>query len=154
MCDFNAKDAFFKEKYGAYFGKARSFMEKFHGTYTDEEWDMMANGMSELKAVEKYEVALVVAVLNEIERAYEKGISKTQGDFKTVYFDTFKRSFNFAKLLYFYTQSPTSEVWEAIVKGMTTLNGSSDFERELAVVSFRYFIGVEKYGEAPAQNAA
>ena len=73
---------------------------------------------------------------------YNEGISKTQGDFDLIYRGSFKKMFNFARLAFFCTQSPTSDVWEAIVKSMNALADATEFEREIAVICFSVFLGV------------
>ena len=88
-----------------------------------------------------------MAVVNEIERVYHEDTSKTQGDFEPIYRASFKKTYNFARLMYFYTQSPTTDIWDAIINGMGVLAGASAFERDIAVVCFRVFLGTEKYEE-------
>ena len=145
MSDYQIKDAYFRDKYGAYFNKALNFMKKHHGTYTDEEWNALVSDMSVKNTTDKFDIGLQVAVVNEIERVYNEGTSKTQDDFDTIYRDSFKKMFNFARLAFFYTQSPEADVWEAIVNGMGTLANATAFEREVAVTCFSIFLGVKKH---------
>ena len=109
MCDF-------KNKYGDYFSKAYSFMEKFHGTASDEKWKAISAAISGLKTKVKFDVNLVVAVTSEIERVYK-----------------------FARKLFFYSQSPSSEGWNSFVAEMGSIQNPNNFERSIIEVCINEF---------------
>jgi len=140
MCDF-------KDKYGGYFNKAYSFMEKFHGTASEDEWEAISAAISGLNATVQFDINLVVAVMGEIERVYNEGKSKTQGDFKSVYHPIFERVYKVAKRLFFYSQSPSSGGWNGFVGEMGTIQNLSNFERAMAEICIKEFLGVDRSSE-------
>ena len=132
MCDF-------KDKYGDYFNKAHSFMEQFHGISSNEEWATLSAAISGLKPIAKFDVNLVVAVVNEIERAYHEGVPKPQCDFNTVYRPVFERVYRFARRLFFYAQSPSCEKWNSFITKIESIKNPTKFERSLLEICFREF---------------
>jgi hypothetical protein len=137
MSDYKKK---FKEEYGGTFSRIYNFMEQFHGTTSDEEWEACADGLKSLNSNLKFECHLSVIVTAELERAYTGGISKTQGDFKSIYHSVFERNYRFAYLLYVYYQSPSSERWRTIAEEMATIEDATVFEREMARICLSKFM--------------
>jgi hypothetical protein len=127
-------------------------MEKYHGTTTDEEWDILSQNIGELNANGKFEISMLCAVMNEMERVYEAGTSKTQGDFKPLYHLSFERAYKIARRLFFYTQSPNAENWRSFSEEFARLENPSDFERGLMKVCFKEFFGVHE-NDGNAQTA-
>jgi hypothetical protein len=99
MCDF-------KEKYGRSFNMAMVFMKSHYGAYSDEEWDAVSRETGQFKSA--LEVALAVAVMNEIERVFsvmEKGAFRMSDnqkthDVETIYRVIFERTYKFARKCY------------------------------------------------------
>ena len=137
MSDYKEK---FKEEYGGTFSRLYNFMEQFHGTASDEEWEACVDGLKSLNSDIKFECHLSVIVVSELERAYTEGISKTQGDFKPIYHSIFEKAYKFAFLLYVYSQSPSSEGWRTIAEEMAAIEDATVFERELARICLGKFM--------------
>jgi len=129
MSDYKAK---FKEEYSGTFFRLYNFMEQFHGTETDEEWTACVEALRTLNQDVRLEVILSVTVTSELERVYNKGIAKTQGDFKSLYHLIFERIYKFAFQCYVYSQVPSNEGWRTIAEEMAALEDATEFEMEMA----------------------
>ena len=137
MSDYKDK---FKEKFGGTFERLYNYMEQFHGTTTDQEWQACVDGLQYLNSKIKLESHLCVVITSELERAYNEGISKTQGEFKPIYHSVFERIYKFAFLLYAYSKSPCGEGWRTIAEEMAAIEDATVFEREMAGICLSKFM--------------
>ena len=137
MCDF-------KEKYGDSFATVIDFMKKHYGANSDEDWETLSRSVSPFEA--DIEVALVVAVLSEIERVYEAGLV---GDYKMTadrrardvdekYRPMFVRVYRFAQTCYRADLDSKADI-EAVKAGYEYAKTYSPFEVEMAQGCYKIF---------------
>jgi len=130
----------FKDKYDSVFTMTYEFLEKFHGTKEDSEWEemSMALGNGKFSASSKIEIAFLCAAVNELERKYLEEDPKKLPSCEEVYRPVFAKVYSAAKKLYNARGSGVPKLQNEANEGIRLLMSIPGLPSELAFACVTY----------------
>ena len=135
----------FKDVFGPQFKKVYDFLSKHYGAYKDEEWDEATRAMRAFKT--PFEVDMVVALMNEIERVYEAALagtyelslSRKQSNPEKIYHPILEKVYRLAQGWYYTDFNLDASAMQKADEILKFVDTYSPFERELVKVCYKEF---------------